>query len=267
EAHRRARDGQGSGQHSPRLGRRRGSTRDQRSHAAGEPGMGAVKLLPASPVEQSLEGRFLVLSAFAVAVLAVVLYGQDYVSPALGFGIAIAGHVVSYRGRNRKRTFWGQVLVASLVVASLSYFLADSVGALLGGVMPQANFAILLVAVTSFDLKTRRNCYSSLWISLAILYLASVYAWDYPFGLLVLMWAACLAGFWSASHLRRMGARFALPRASGTFLAGATLLGVAAFIFILQPAFDPTGPLVVSLPSYAKFKGVLGNPIMALAQI
>ena len=226
-----------------------------------------MKLLPASPVEQSLEGRVVVLSAFAVAVLAVVLYGQDYVIPALGFGVAIAGHVVSFRGRNRKRTFWGQVFVASLVVASLSYFLADSVGALFGGVMPQANFAILLVAVTSFDLKTRRNCYSSLWISLAILYLASVYAWDYPFGLLVLMWAACLAGFWSASHLRRMGARFALPRAAGTFLAGATLLGVAAFIFIPQPTFDPTGPLVVSLPSYAQFKGELENPILPLVQI
>jgi len=226
-----------------------------------------MKLLPASPVEQSLEGRVVVLSAFAVAVLAVVLYGQDYVIPALGFGVAIAGHLVSFRGRNRKRTFWGQVFVASLVVASLSYFLADSVGALFGGVMPQANFAILLVAVTSFDLKTRRNCYSSLWISLAILYLASVYAWDYPFGLLVLMWAACLAGFWSASHLRRMGARFALPRAAGTFLAGATLLGVAAFIFIPQPTFDPTGPLVVSLPSYAQFRGELENPILPLVQI
>src|SRR5205807_2829818 len=227
--------------------------------------MAAVKLLPASPVEQSLEGRFLVLSAFAVAVLAVVLYGQDYVIPALGFGIAIAGHVVSYRGRNRKRTFWGQVLVASLVVASLSYFLADSVGALLGGVMPQANFAILLVAVTSFDLKTRRNCYSSLWISLAILYLASVYAWAYPFGLLVLMWAICLAGFWAASHLQRMDARLAVPvPAVAVALGGAVLLGVGAFVFIPQPSVDPNGPVLVSLPNYVGFKGELENPALPL---
>ena len=227
-----------------------------------------MKLLPASPVEHSLEGRAFVLSGFAVAVLAVVLYGEDYVIPALGFGLTIAGHVVSYRGRNRKRTFWGQVFVASLVFAALSYFLADSVGALFGGVMPQANFAILLVAVTSFDLKTRRNCYSSLWISLAVLYLASVYAWDYPFGILILLWAACLAGFWIASHLRRMGAQFAAPRgALVTFLTGSGLLCILAFILIPQPTFDPTGPLVVSLPSYAQFRGEVENPILPLVQL
>src|SRR5207253_1132433 len=171
-------------------------------------------------------------------------------------GVAIAGHVVSYRGRNRKRTFWGQVLVASLVVASLSYFLADSVGALLGGVMPQANFAILLVAVTSFDLKTRRNCYSSLWISLAILYLAAVYAWDYVFAVLAGGWFVCLAGFWTASHLRRLGTRLSLPvAASAAALLAATAIGVLAFFFIPQPQAFPSGPLVVSLPTFSQFKG------------
>src|SRR5436305_8129349 len=121
--------------------------------------------LPASPVEESLEARLFVLSGFAVACLGVVLYGQDYVVPPLGLAIAAAGHAVSYRGRGRRRSFWGQILIAGLVFAAMAYFLADSVGAFFGGEMPQANFAILLVAITSFDLKTRRNCYSSLWIS------------------------------------------------------------------------------------------------------
>src|SRR6202043_2423698 len=124
------------------------------------------------------------------------------------------GHVVSYRGRLRKRSLVFQVLLASLVFAALAYFLADSILALFGGVLPQANFAIALVAVTSFDLKTRRNCYSSLWISLAILYLAAVYAWDYPFGILVALWAFCLGGFWMSSHLRRMEARLSVPPAA-----------------------------------------------------
>src|SRR5207237_145446 len=79
------------------------------------------------------------------------------------------------------------------------------------GVLPQANFAILLVAITSFDLKTRRNCYSSMWISLAILYLAAVYAWDYAFGILLALWALYLAGFWIASHLKRMEAGVRVP--------------------------------------------------------
>jgi protein-glutamine gamma-glutamyltransferase len=224
--------------------------------------------LPASPVENSLEGRAFVLSGFAIAVLAVVLYGQDYVVPAVGLAIAIAGHAVSYRGRASRRTKRGQFLIAGLVVASFGYFLADSVGAIFGGLLPQANFAILLVAVTSFDLKTRRNCYSSLWISLAILYLAAVYAWDYQFGILAGLWALCLAGFWAGSHLHRMGARFsAPPRALLASVAGALGLGALAFILIPQPTVDPGGPLVVSLPSYAQFHGELENPALPLVQI
>jgi transglutaminase-like putative cysteine protease len=226
------------------------------------------KVLPASPTEHSLEGRAFVFSAFAISVLSIVLYGQEYLIPAVGLAVAVIGHVVSYRGRNKPRTFWGQALIASLVFAALAYFLADSVAALFGGVLPQANFALLLVAVTSFDLKTRRNNYSSLWISLAILYLAAVYAWDYPFGVLVALWAVCLAGFWACSNLRRMGARVsAPPRGAAMLVVGALALGLAAFVFIPQPAFDPSGPLVVSLPSYANFKGEMESPALPLVQV
>jgi protein-glutamine gamma-glutamyltransferase len=224
--------------------------------------------LPASPVEHSLEGRAFVFSGFCVAVLAIVLYGQDYVVPAAGVAATAVGHVVSYRGRSRKRGMLGQALLASLVLAGLAYFIADSVLALFGGVLPQANFAIALVAVTSFDLKTRRNCYSSLWISLAILYLAAVYAWDYPFGVLVGLWAFCLAGFWMASHLSRMHARLSAPPAALAAVVLAALgVGLAGFVLIPQPAsFAPT-PLVVSLPNFVSFKGELENPALPLVQI
>ena len=232
--------------------------------------MAAVRLprLPASPVENSLEARAFVFSGFCVAVLAIVLYGQDYVVPAAGVAATAAGHVISYRGRLRKRKAPGQALLASLVFAGLAYFIADSVLALFGGVLPQANFAIALVAVTSFDLKTRRNCYSSLWISLAILYLAAVYAWDYPFGILIAIWAICLAGFWMASHLRRMEARLSAPPAAlAAVVLGALALGLVGFVLIPQPvSFAPT-PLVVSLPNFVSFKGELENPALPLVQV
>lgn len=231
--------------------------------------MATVKLrLPASPIENSLEGRAFVFSGFSVAVLAVVLYGEDYVVPALGLVAAAIGHVVSYRERAQKRGVRRQVLLAGLVFAALAYFLADSVGAFFGGVLPQANFAILLVAVTSFDLKTRRNCYSSLWISLAILYLAAVYAWDYPFGILLALWAICLAGFWAASHLRRMDARVAVPtKAVAAALCGALVLGAVAFFLIPQPNLEPSGPVLVSLPNYVGFRGEMENPALPLIQL
>jgi protein-glutamine gamma-glutamyltransferase len=224
--------------------------------------------LPASPVENSLEARAFVFSGFCVAVLAIVLYGQDYILPAAGIAATAAGHVISYRGRSRKRGVLGQVLLASLVFAALAYFISDSVLAIFGGVLPQANFAIALVAVTSFDLKTRRNCYSSLWISLAILYLAAVYAWDYPFGISVALWAACLAGFWMASHLRRMDARMSAPPAAlAAVVLGALGLGLAGFVLIPQPASFAPSPLVVSLPNFVSFKGELENPALPLVQL
>jgi len=224
--------------------------------------------LPASPVENSLEGRAFVFSAFAVSVLAIAIYGQDYVVPAVGLAMTALGHVISYRGRMLKRTLTGQVVLASLVFGALAYFVADSVLALFGGALPQANFAIALVAVTSFDLKTRRNCYSSLWISLAILYLAAVYAWDYLFGVLVALWAAYLAGFWMATHLRRMQAKLSAPPAAlATLVLGALAAGVVGFILIPQPGASSPTPLVVALPNFVSFKGELENPALPLVQI
>ena len=224
--------------------------------------------LPASPIEQSVEGRGFVFSGFVVAVLAIVLYGQDYVVPAIGVVAAAIGHVVSYRERNRKRAFWRQVFLAALIFGALFYVIADSSLALFGGVLPQANFAILLVAITSFDLKTRRNCYSSLWISLAILYLAAVYAWDYAFGILLALWALCLAGFWMASHLKRLNAEVRGPaRAIALTLGAALVSGMLWFALVPQPSGFPISPLVISLPNFSSFKGDLESPALPLVQL
>jgi transglutaminase-like putative cysteine protease len=224
--------------------------------------------LPTSPVETSLEGRAFVFSGFAVAVLAIVIYGQDYVLPGVGLAVAGIGHVVSYRERGQKRRLGRQVLLAGLVFAALAYFISDSVFAIFGGVLPQASFAVALVAVTSFDLKTRRNCYSSLWISLAILYLAAVYAWDYAFGILVALWVVCLAGFWTASHLRRMEARLSAPAsATAVTVIGALVLGLAGFILTPQPTAAVPIPQIVALPNFAGFKGELENPALPLVQL
>src|SRR5207249_3400034 len=224
--------------------------------------------LPASPIEHSIEGRAFVFSGFSVAMLAIALYGQDYIVPILAFVATAIGHVVSYRERNRKRGLWRQVLLAALVFGALFHVIADSALALFGGVLPQANFAILLVAITSFDLKTRRNCYSSLWISLAILYLGAVYAWDYGFGLLAAMWMVWLAMCWLASPLRRINAPLGgPPRPFALMLAPPLLLGVLLFVALPQPSGVPVSPLVISLPNFTSFKGDIASPALSLVQI
>ncbi len=224
--------------------------------------------LPSSPIEHSVEARAFVFSGFAVAVLAIVIYGSDYVIPAVGVAAASLGHVVSYRERNQRRGFWRQALLAALIFGALFYVVADSTLALFGGVLPQANFAILLVAITSFDLKTRRNCYSSLWISLAILYLAGVYAWDYQFAILLALWLLYLVGFWISSHLRRLQAGVRVPlRPVAITLAASLLGGVALFVALPQPSGAPVSPLVISLPNFTSFKGDMESAALPLVQV
>ena len=226
------------------------------------------RLLPASPIENSGHARAAAYLAFAIAAAAVVWYGQDYVVPVIGVVAAFFGHVVSHRERNAKRAFWRQLLLAGLVFGALFYLVADSTLALFGGVLPQANFAILLVAITSFDLKTRRNCYSSMWISLAVVYLAAVYAWDYIFALFLAMWALMLLLFWTASHLRRVGADFTVPTAPFRGMLIAALIGGALlFVIVPQPTGFAVSPLVVALPNLTSFRGDMESPALPLVQL
>ena len=224
--------------------------------------------LPSSRVEDSVAARGFVFAGFGVAVLAVVVYGQDYVVPVVGLAVAAWGHVVSYRERNQKRGFWRQALLAAAIFGALFYLLSDSALALFGGVLPQANFAVLLIAITSFDLKTRRNCYSSLWISLALLYLAMVYAWDYAFAVFVGLWTLCLLGFWMGSHLRQIAAGMAGPiRPIAIAVSAALAAGVAMFAVLPQPEAPGQSPLVISLPNFSAFRGGMESAALPLVQL
>ena len=224
--------------------------------------------LPASPVEDSTAARGFAWASIVVAAAAIAYYGESYVVPPVAVAVAAAGHVSSYRRRHLPRGKLRQAILAGLVVAALAYLLLDSVLAAFGGQVPQATFALLLIAITSFDLKTRRNLYSSIWIGLAVLYLAAVYAWDLPFGACAAAWAACLAGFWAASNLKHSGVRrLELPwGAAAGALAGALLVGAALFWLLPQPQAPPSGPLIVSLPSALSFRGELESPALPLVQ-
>ena len=224
--------------------------------------------LPASPVEDSGYARIFALAAFAVACLSLLAYGQTYQVPIVAVVLAALGHRFSFARRHGERGFYRQVLIAGLMFAAIAYFVFDSIVGFFVGQLPQANFVMLLVAITSFDLKTRRNLYSSMWMSLAVIYLAAVFAWDYLFGGFVLAWFACLAGFWAASRLRQMGSfNLRLPARLAAMVLAATLFaGIVAFWLVPQPSAQPNGPLVISLPNNVSFHGELENPALPLVQ-
>jgi transglutaminase-like putative cysteine protease/predicted PurR-regulated permease PerM len=224
--------------------------------------------LPPSPVEQSEWARVFACLALLVSLLAVAFFAQDPTVPLFAAVAVTVGHLVSLRERNQKRGFWRQVLLAGLIFGALCYLIADSGLALFGGTLPQAHFAILLAAITSFDLKTRRNLYSSLWISLAILYLAAVYAWDYAFVLFLFGWILCMAGFWVASHVNRFAPRLDGPRKPLAASVIATcLIGAVLFIVVPQPDGSPTGPLVLSLPNFTQFRGDMETAALPLVNL
>ncbi|MDQ6917989.1 MAG: transglutaminaseTgpA domain-containing protein [Candidatus Dormibacteraeota bacterium] len=225
------------------------------------------RLLPRSPVEDSRWARRFALLGFVVAAVAIGWYGQTVVVPLAAVATAYAGHRFSYAWRHRKRPRALQALIAGMMFLGLAYFVFDSVTGLFGASLPQASLVMILVAVTSFDLTTRRNLYSSLWMSLALVYLAAVFAWDYQFGVFVVLWVACLAGFWSAALLQKIGApRLELPwRPVGTALTAVLLLGVAGFALLPQPSISPSAPLVLSLPANVQFSG-LEQPAVPLVQ-
>jgi transglutaminase-like putative cysteine protease len=225
------------------------------------------RLLPRSPVEDSRWARRFALLAFGVGALAIGWYGQSLVVPPAAFAIAFVGHRFSYSWRHRKRPRAVQALIAGMMFLGVAYFVFDSVTGLFGANLPQANLVLILVAITSFDLTTRRNLYSSIWMSLALVYLAAVFAWDYQFGGFVVLWVGCLLGFWIAANLERIGAsRLELPwRPVGIALAAALLAGVAGFALLPQPSISPSGPLVISLPADVQFSG-LEQPAVPLVQ-
>ncbi|HEX6547860.1 MAG TPA: transglutaminaseTgpA domain-containing protein [Candidatus Dormibacteraeota bacterium] len=224
--------------------------------------------IPESPVEDSALARFFAWAGFAVAGASIAIYGGDLVVAPATVAVGALGHAVSYGRRQRPRGTLRQAVLAGLVFACLVYFLADSGFAVFGGELPQAHFALLLLAVTAFDLKTRRNLYSSLWISLAVFYLAAVYAWDYPFGVFAGVWACCLAGFWTASHLRQIDAVPRVPaRATALGVSGALISGVLVFALLPQPTAQPDSPLVISLPAATQFRGEVENPALPLVEI
>ena len=201
------------------------------------------------PPEESVSARLAVFAAAAVALVALVVTAGLLVLPRCALGAVALGHWMSWRGRHRRRTWRGQALLGLLLVGCVAYLVADLFLGLFGGALPQAKFALLALAVTSFDLKSRRNLYSHTWHSLAILYVAALFAWDLAFLPWVVGWILCVFLFLAATRDRvQRSVRADLgrlwPWAAGWLVA-------TALVFLLLPRFAgrPLAvPLLISLP-------------------
>jgi transglutaminase-like putative cysteine protease len=196
--------------------------------------------------EDSLAGRLAVLAAAAVADVAMAVTAGAMLTAAVCLALIFLGHRVSWRGRDRPRTAAGQALLGLLIAGCLAYLVADLTVGAFGGALPQAKFALLAQAVTSFDLKSRRNLFTHLWHSSVILYVGALFAWDPFFLPFVLAWAGCLFAFLYVTRRERAGA----PRAR-TVRWAVAWLAVGGVLFVVSPHFAgrPIAvPLLVSIP-------------------
>jgi transglutaminase-like putative cysteine protease len=215
-------------------------------------------LRAAQVVENSLAARVAVFATACVAGLGMALTAGGTVTVAVSLTVIAAGHTVSWRGRNRPRTGRGQLLIGALIVACIVYLLLDLILAIFGGALPQAKFAVLTLAVTSFDLKSRRNLFSHVWHSATVLYVGALFAWDATYIGILLLWVGAFFAFLlftrrgsrpvdSGDILRRVGARTA--RRAAPWLAVWLVVGVAFFVAIPRVAGRPLAvPVLVSIP-------------------
>ena len=196
--------------------------------------------------EQSLGGRIAVLGAAAVADVAMAVTAGATITALVCLALVFLGHRVSWRGRNKARTAAGQAVLGLLILGCLVYLVADLTAGVFGGALPQAKFAVLTQAVTSFDLKSRRNLFTHLWHSAVILYVGALFAWNPYFLPFVLAWAGCMFAF--LYFTRREHARGPRPRLA-RWAAGWLVVSGALFVGMPHFAGRPIAvPLLVSIP-------------------
>ena len=200
-------------------------------------------------------------SAVCVAVLVgnagLALTTGELAVPLICSALTVYGYLRSWRRRGAERGRAQALVVAVALHLALLYLVLDLFDATFGGDLPQAHFALAVAAIISFDLRTRRNLYSHLLMSLVVLYIGGLYAWDAIYLLPVVAWGVATAVFLASVVDRSSPARrSAWPswRRHGWLAAW---LGVSVVLFIAIP--EPPGR-----PLASPF--VIGNPVFAQAQ-
>jgi len=209
-----------------------------------------------APAEQRPTAWSAVCVAVLVGNAGLALTTGELPVPLICSALTVLGYVRGWRRRGAERGRVQAMTVAVALHLALVYLVLDLFDATFGGDLPQAHFALVVAAIISFDLRTRRNLYSHLLMSLVVLYIGGLYAWDVIYLLPVVAWGVATAAFLASVLDRAPTRRRARPswRRHGWLAAW---LGVSVVLFIAIP--EPPGR-----PLAAPF--VIGNPVFAQAQ-
>ena len=246
---------------------------------------GAPATRPPAVAERSRRLRLLAALAAVPPILAVAWVGFLWVPAFLALAGLAAGHTYSWHMSAWPRApRFARVLIFIALHLALIWMCA---GLFIGAPLPQAQFALYALAITSFDLRTRGNLMSSLGIGLVVLYVAATLERDFslaPFALAYVSLA--LAVFYQAEvEEARHGARVtavpmlaagrAAPQGRGLLARamvgiGARALLAAFVVFAFSPHFASRPiipPFTLNLPIPRGVTSQIVNPAFPLVQI
>ncbi|MFN8459579.1 MAG: DUF3488 and transglutaminase-like domain-containing protein [Anaerolineae bacterium] len=230
--------------------------------------------------ERSLLLRILVLAAMLVPLLAIArvspLWWQTLLA---GMGM-LFGHTYSYYYANQKSRLIKFALFVVMFIAIHVAIVLLGVGLISGATLPQAQFAIFLQAITSFDLRRRSGLYYTLIHSLANLYIAASLSRTAELLLyLILFGGLVLAVFYVAEREDGLKTAKLTPQAAPTRQRGVFIFGLGfglaalsmacgAFLFTPRYASRPiVPPFSINVPLRGGIKAQIINPGVPLVQI
>ncbi|MGQ0602862.1 MAG: transglutaminase family protein [Anaerolineales bacterium] len=230
----------------------------------------------AAPERSAALRRWAFLAAL-LPVLAAAWNGQLWLPALLSTAVLAAGHLYSYRAAFREKPD-GRVRLAVFVGlhALLAYMF---VGLFAGFNLPQVQFALFAQALTAFDLRSRLNTFSSLGMSVLVLYAAATVSRDYSMLLFLLAFAACALMVFVQAEIEdgQQGVRLKWQVASDTLRTTfhisrfTFLISFVAFLsFAFLPQFS-SRPLVPPFSLNLRVRGgpraQIINPAVPLVQI
>ncbi len=240
---------------------------------------------PAAPAERSRTQRVLSALAALPPIVALAWVGFLWMPALIALIGLAAGHY--YSGRMAgwpKAPRLGRALIFCALHLALIWMCA---GLFLGSPLPQAQFALYALAITSFDLRTRGNLMASLGIGVMVLYVAATLARDYGLVLFALAFTGlALAVFYQAEiDSARQGATATARPLSDNEPAARQSRGVAAklmsglgvggllaafVVFAFTPHFASRPiipPFSLDLPIPRGVTAQVVNPALPLVQI
>ncbi len=226
--------------------------------------------------EQSARLRQLAFGAQAASILALAWPTRLWVVAIISIAILALGHRTAYRMRD-KRPKWLRFITFVGLHAVFGWMF---LGLFIGQPYPQAQVAMLAMAVVSFELYQRLNLYSGMGIGLINLYVAATLSRDLTFMVFLLIFVGMMLAFlWRADvedglkdnpiilkPVTKQAKRVSsIGRTWGRFAVFASVCVVGVFVFTPRFAGYPiVPPFSFQLPINAPPSAQVINPALPL---